>query len=162
MATFCRKIVLLEGKEEVGAVGVRGPVPKRSEDRRGHHSRDERPPIKSAPAGKRHRPPAASKEWHPIAVRLYNSAKKSGQSAFYEASDWAMLYSLCDDLSYYKSQAKRSGQMLASVMSGLSSLLLTEGDRRRVQIELEQPEDDLSAHEAHVARMEDWRARLSS
>lgn len=141
-------------------MGTRGPIPKRSEDR--HRRNEPVQPIKTAPAGVKKKPGAACKEWHPIAKRLWNSAKQSGQSRFYEPSDWAMLYSLCDDLSYYKAQGKRSGQMLASIMSALGSLLLTEGDRRRVQVELEQPEESEEAQrEAHVARMEDWRSRLT-
>jgi len=68
--------------------------------------------------------PAANKDWHPIAKRFYNSLKTSGQSDFYQNSDWAFAYSVADDLSYYKKPLvnrdgeeynKRSGQMLQSI-----------------------------------------------
>lgn len=133
-------------------LGSRGPVPKRSEDRvranvvEGGVSR-------AARGGSGFRVPAADREWHPIAKRLWNAAKRSGQSRFYEPSDWLMLFSLCDDLSYYKTRNVRSGQMLQAIMSGLTSLLLTEGDRRRVRIELDDgvgSEGELSLGEAQV------------
>lgn len=97
----------------------------------------------------------ADPEWHDIAQRIFNAAKSSGQSDFYQDSDWAMLYSLCEDISYYKSDHKstyinkktgdvteyerpRSGQMLQAILSNLASLLLTEGERRKVRMELQQ------------------------
>lgn len=48
--------------------------------------------------------PHADKDWHPIAKRLYNSYKTSGQSDRWQNSDWAFAYSLMDDLSRYKFQ----------------------------------------------------------
>ena len=97
----------------------------------------------------------ADPEWHDIAQRIFNAAKSSGQADFYQDSDWAMLYSLCDDLSYYKTprewtdkdtgelrQQNRSGQMLQSIMSALASLMLTEGDRRKLRMELQAPPEE--------------------
>jgi len=65
-----------------------------------------------------------------------------------------------DDLSYYKASSKRSGQMLATIMSAMSSLLVTEGDRRRVQIELARPNADDSEENTKVAVMDKWRQKL--
>lgn len=132
-------------------MGSRGPVPKRSSERVRRHGKPGG--VVAASKGGGFRVPAAGREWHPIAKRLWNAAKKSGQSRFYEPSDWMVLYSLCEDLSDYKQQSRRSAQMLASIMSGLTGLLLTEGERRRVQIELDDVEalgGELSAGEAQV------------
>lgn len=94
-------------------------------------------------------PYEADPTWHPIAAQLWDACIESGQAAFYQQSDWAILYSLCDDLSMYKKPLttkdgteyhKRSGQMLQTIMSALSDLLVTEGARRRVRVELEAPE----------------------
>ncbi len=103
--------------------------------------------------------PDADPEWHPIAQDLWESLEKSGQARFYEPSDWAIAYSLCDDLSYYKLARVRSGQMLASIMSALSSLLLTEGDRRRVQVELNRKQAD-DGEDENVTRMDKWKQKL--
>lgn len=104
--------------------------------------------------------PDIDPNWHPIAIQLWESMAVSGQSAYYQQSDWAMLYSLCDDLSYVKNQTyKRSGQMLQVIYTTLSSLLVTEGDRRRLRIELEEPEED--QEEASVTAINKYKARLS-
>ena len=87
---------------------------------------------------------------------IFNSVKESGQADYYQDSDWAVLYSICEDISYYKSdhvstyvdkktgevreyEKPRSGQMLQAIMSNLTDLLLTEGQRRRVRLELQEP-----------------------
>ena len=98
----------------------------------------------------------ADSEWHPIAIQIYESVATSGQAQYYQDSDWAILYSICEDISYYKTPTvstwvdkktgeikeypkPRSGQMLASIMGSLTTLLLTEGDRRKVRMELQDP-----------------------
>ena len=50
--------------------------------------------------------------------------------------------------------------MLATIMSAMSSLLVTEGDRRRVQIELARPNADDSEENTKVAVMDKWRQKL--
>lgn len=129
-----------------------GPVPHRSEDlarpreRKGGNiapvTKGELRPV---------RIPAADKDWHPIAKRLYNSLKTSGQSDWYQNSDWALAWSICEDLSYYKTPRvnrdgeeyhKRSGQMLQTIYTAMERLLVTEGDRRRVRIELSAPQPE--------------------
>lgn len=105
--------------------------------------------------------PAPDKDWHPIAQHLYESCKSSGQQDFYQASDWAILWSLCDDLSYYKKGVKRSGQMLQTIMSSLERLLVTEGDRRRVRLELEEA-PDVDKPAAQVVAIGQYRAQLAA
>lgn len=142
-------------------MGTRGPVPKRTESLNGHRSKDELAGSKVTKAlgADDVARPEPDPDWHPIAARLWHSLGESGQSRFYEPSDWAVAYSLMDDLSYYKSSSKRSGQMLATIMSAMSSLLVTEGDRRRVQIELARPSAEDSEESTKVAVMDKWRQR---
>ena len=139
-------------------MGTRGPVPKRTESRQRRNASDV--DVKRADGAEDVSQPAAGPDWHPIAERLWESLGRSGQSRFYEPSDWAVAYSLMDDLSYYKASSKRSGQMLATIMSAMSSLLVTEGDRRRVQIELARPNADDSEENTKVAVMDKWRQKL--
>lgn len=74
---------------------------------------------------------------HPLVKDLYASLKNSAQSRFYEESDWQYarlaMYALNDMLK----QQRISAIMLASINSMLTSLLVTEGDRRRVRLEVE-------------------------
>lgn len=139
-----------------------GPVPNRSNDlarpreRKGKEivpvTKGEARPVKI---------PRADSTWHPIAKMLWDGLKTSGQADFYQNSDWAFAYSLCEDLSIYKKPLinrdgeeyhKRSGQMLQTIYSAMERLLITEGDRRRVRIELHEPvEDGPSASDEAVA-----------
>jgi hypothetical protein len=124
-------------------MGARGPVPNREDDLarpRARKGSDQQPVIKGVM-----RPvkiPNADRSWHPIAQKLWDAAKESGQSDFYQQTDWALLFSLCEDLSEYKKSRKRSGQMLQTIYSAFERLLIAEGDRRRVRIELTEPEDE--------------------
>lgn len=155
-------------------MGQRGPIPKRT-DRPGGYRPETRAkkaesgadgisrPRAGSPSGAptlATKQPPGSRDWHPIAKRLWKAAGESGQSIYYEASDWMILYSLMDDLTYYKNGAKRSGQMLQTIMSSLTTLLLTEGDRRRLQVELHKNED-VTAVTPGAEEVEKWLAQMS-
>lgn len=80
--------------------------------------------------------------WHPIAKMVWESARESGQSEWFQQSDIAMLWSICEDLSLYKLSSRRSAQMLDVLMKTLGNLMMTEGDRRKVRLELQKPEEE--------------------
>ncbi len=144
-------------------MGSRGPVPSRKDELSGHRSKDELwgDTVTRAPGAVEVDVPEADPLWDPIAKRLWESMALSGQARFYEPSDWAYAYSVMDDLSYYKQQAKRSGQMLTAINAAMTTLLLTEGDRRRVAMELQRgPAVDADA--PNVEDMQSWKERLSS
>lgn len=136
-------------------MGLRGPVPNRSDDLarpRERKGSDVQPITKGVK-----RPatiPDADPDWHPIALMLWNSCIESGQADFYESSDYAVLYHVCEDLSRYKRSDKRSSMMFAALNQALSGLLVTEGDRRRVRLELEG--EDTSEDEATDAVMDEY------
>lgn len=79
--------------------------------------------------------------WHESARFLWDTCLESGQIAYYQNSDLAMLWTLCDDLSYAKRARVRSGQLLQTIYSALNPLLLTEGARRAARIELQKPSE---------------------
>jgi len=54
-----------------------------------------------------------------------------------------------------------SAQLVAAVLSGAAALLSSEGDRRRVRIELERTAQVDADEEAAVAAIDEWRRRLS-
>lgn len=137
-----------------------GPPPNRSTDlsRARDANRGDKPPITKGKAREVVIPRVKEDEWHPIAKRIWDAAKTSGQADYYQNSDYAILYSLCEDLSHYKRSGKRSGQMLATIMSALTSLLLTEGDRRQARLELESEADE--EQDAAVTAIGDYKAQL--
>lgn len=86
--------------------------------------------------------PEPSEEWGVSATMTWNSVRESGASTFYASSDYAVLWLICDNIDAHSKQGgRRSPEMLRVILSGLGSLLATEGDRRRLRVELTQPEE---------------------
>lgn len=141
-------------------MGTRGPVPNRSNDlsRERDANRGDRPEVTVGTLLPLSEPLAPNPDWEPIAIELYESLMRSGQSAYYQDSDLALAWSICDDLSYAKRQKQRSGQLLQTIYSALSSLLVSEGDRRRVRLELSEPAP--AEDEAAVLALADYKSGL--
>lgn len=139
-------------------------VPNRSTDlsRERNANRSDRTPLKKGEAF----PsviPDPDPNWHRVAKMIWNSLEDSGQSQFYQQSDWAIAYALCDEMSEYKlahGKAK-SAMKLQIIMQGLGDLLVTEADRRRARIELEEP-DDGKQEAASVTVMADYEKALKA
>lgn len=81
-------------------------------------------------------------------VEFYESIRQSAQSNYYEPSDWQFarltMYALNEELNAVyqsgdnKGKKKPLGVMKLQVLNQMmSTLLLTEGDRRRVRMEIE-------------------------
>jgi hypothetical protein len=151
-------------------MGSRGPVPKRSDQRR-RTNEDPAGPVTRAPAGAAAREaddskpaiPAASRDWHPLAKRWYWSLKHSGQSAFYEPSDWMQAAVAADMLSrqLFRDEGP-SAMMMATWDSMTARLLVTEGDRRRMRLELDRRKPEADPDEvAGVTSMLGWQSKLA-
>ncbi|MFF8299580.1 hypothetical protein ACF07M_30030 [Streptomyces globisporus] len=121
-------------------MGTRGPIPERSEARR-RRNKPDGPDLVQASSGPPEEMPDLPEPdplWHPIASDWYLSLRESGQSAFYEPSDWAMARYAAHVMSQVlMSDRGPNGQLVAALNSVMSSLLTTEGDRRRARLELE-------------------------
>jgi hypothetical protein len=81
--------------------------------------------------------PAADPLWHPIAVGWFEALARSGQSSFYQDSDWAVAVYVAEAMSRNLGDGKFSAMLFQSVMSAMTDLLTTEGSRRRARLELE-------------------------
>lgn len=150
-------------------MSMSGPVPNRSNDlsRERDANRGDRMPIATGQL-RDVAIPDPDPDWHPIARMLWDGALASGQADFYQQSDLALLFSLCDDISTYKKPAyikddgtevfKPNGQILATIYGAFERLLITEGDRRRARIELTAPPS--TEPTASVAVMADYRDAL--
>lgn len=106
--------------------------------------------------------PPVSGNWHPRAKALYRSLKTSGQSAYYQNSDWEMARIACDLLTICY-EAKGPGgvptpfykctMMVAEINEMLKQLGATEGARRtamRVELDVPLPDEE-SAEEKALA-----------
>ncbi|MBV7294918.1 hypothetical protein KRX51_03165 [Corynebacterium sp. TAE3-ERU12] len=111
-----------------------GPVPKRSDQRRRRNK--DNSPTKVTVATSAVKPPAENRAWHIAAKRWYRSLRHSGQSAFYEPSDWAYAQLAADILSDELSREKPRAATINQVLSMMDNLLTSEGARRRLRLEL--------------------------
>lgn len=157
-------------------MGERGPVPKRESQRR-RTNKPERPTVHAATTPSV-TVPDADPNWHPVALRWFESLAQSGQSAFYTASDWATAFVVAESMSReLKPQPlvvgrgedatvkmvsmPPKGASLAAWLKAMSSLMVTEGDRRRAGLELDRA---VGGEEAtgDVSELDEYRQRLRS
>ena len=131
-------------------------------------------PVAHAAAGESVEAPPADDDWHPIARGWYEALAVSGQSVFYDASDWHTAYAVAESMSReFKPQPvvdKDGGVQWVSfppkasaVMAWLKAgavLLATEGDRRRAGLELVR--GNVQEAETDVSELDDYRQRLRS
>ena len=146
-------------------MGERGPIPKKNEAKMGHRTKaelagaevvnlDEIPDeiLEQAMQGMI----PADEDWHPIALHLYQALAESGQRIYYQPSDWAVAYLLCESLSRdlypqfvgmqtdsegattpIREEIPLKGASMSAYLKAFNALMLTEGDRRRLSLELE-------------------------
>lgn len=117
-------------------MGERGPVPKRSEDRI-RRNKDEAPVEKLDIQGPVDVPDLGIENPHPMITDFYASLRDSAQSRFYEPSDWQFARVTMHFLNQQIKSSRPSGQTLATLSSMLTELLVSEGSRRRVRLEIE-------------------------
>lgn len=139
-----------------------GPVPKRSNQR--HHQGAEygdRIEMKKAPGRGPGKLPRVSPGWHPLMKDWFRSLKESGQSQFYEASDWQTARLLAEIMSQeLNSDEPVKASMLAEFNRAAASLMTTEGERRRLRVELQAPQDGHDDGKV-VSIMDRYREKLS-
>ncbi len=121
-------------------VANRGPVPKRSDQRR---RRNKEGAVDVAAAGTATTAPALRPGLHPLAAAWYRALQDSGQSRFYEPSDWMTAQLLAEGIDAFAREPRAS--LLSTIMSGSANLLVTEGDRRRLRLELVRAEAEAAA-----------------
>jgi hypothetical protein len=104
--------------------------------------------------------PTADKGWHPKARSWYNSLKLSGQSAFWEPSDWATAVAAAD--AYNVFLRTHNASILAQFVRLSERLGATLTDRKRGRIELEEPVQEDEDEAAADAAVQGWQGRLHS
>lgn len=155
-------------------MGARGPVNKRSDQLRRKNIPDT--PVDTAPGAVNVKVPAADEEWHPIARQWYESLEPSGQSVFYEPSDWATAYLIAESISrdlnpqfvavteqgeVIKERIPMKGASLTAYLRAMTALMATEGDRRRARLELERAAAVDEDEAASVTALSDYVSRIS-
>ncbi|QGH79677.1 terminase small subunit [Gordonia phage Anon] len=146
--------------------GTRGPIGKRDDERVRRNKPDQDTatvtaigPVQIPEMGDL----SYQGETHPLIPDLYQSIKDSAAVQFYEPTDWQVarltLYTLNQELIAAQHLGKPIGAMkLTAINQLMSSLLLTEGDRRRARIEIERAPEGQA--EGQVLEVSDRFAQL--
>lgn len=157
-----------------GVPGSGGPVPKPKDKKHGHISQEERDSVETGEAIPAE-PLPPDPNWHPVAALWFNALAGSGQAVWYQASDWAAAYVLAETMSReFHPQPMAVGKgsdahvemvtlpaksaSIAAWLKGMTALLATEGDRRRMALELKRAA--VSEGDGDVEWIDDARARL--
>lgn len=148
-----------------------GPVPKRDAERRRRNKREtETVAVEEATV----EPYEPSSEWHPVALQWYLSLMESVQSRFYEPSDWGTAYVIAETISreLLPQPVVVAGQgveyvvkpptaaAVSALLRACGSLMVTEGDRRRLRVEIERGGG--AEPEPGVADLDEYRRNLAS
>lgn len=159
-------------------MGTRGPAPKREAQRRRRNKPDVE--VEHADGADEVLIPEADPEWHPVARQWFESLKNSGQSVFYEPSDWALASVIAESMSREfrpqpmvvgRGEFQRiefvsmppKGASLAAWLKAMTALMATEGDRRRAALELGRPQPPAAegGADANVADLDAYRKSLA-
>ena len=139
-------------------------IPKRSDQRAGHRSKADLEAVTKLEVDVLAEPPPLGWEPGHFLVRdLYESAKVSAQAVFYEPTDWAVLRLLLFQADVYLQNVAAGGRIsshaLAQIVDGFSTLMFTEGDRRRLRLEITR-KAAAPVEDASVTALAGYRAAL--
>lgn len=138
-------------------MGARGPVPKRSAERRRRNKESQ--PENVRPLTEKVDAPAADPGWHVIARDWYESLRESGQAQFYEPSDWQAARFVAEAMTRLLGQTRGfNANLMAALWSAMADLLTTEGARRRARLEIDR--SDKPPVPAGVTALAEYRGRL--
>lgn len=113
-----------------------GPVPKRSEER----IRRNKPDVeitKLEAQGAVRQPELMIPDAHPFIVEFWEALGESAQSQYYEPSDWAYARWVLHFADGQIKGSRPSAQMVQALNTSFGDLLVSEGSRRRVRLEIE-------------------------
>lgn len=141
-------------------MGSRGPAPKRSTERHGHRAKADSP-EQVEQAGEVSRPEPAD-HWHSTARNWFDSLAESGQSRFYEPSDWQQAHFCAELMHQALVDEKVNAQLVAQIRGMMTDLLSSESARRRVSMEIVRLNEPAQPRVGgNVSSMADRRKRVS-
>ncbi|GAA2609543.1 hypothetical protein GCM10010411_49770 [Actinomadura fulvescens] len=119
-------------------MATKGPVPKRSDQRRRRNENPEGIPTTEVPRiGATVDAPPLGFVTHDLAMDFYASLARSEQAHYFEPSDWQAARILTMELGRMLNAGKPSGQLYTALWSAMGDLLATEGQRRRLRFEID-------------------------
>lgn len=146
------------GKPTLVSVSTRGPLPKRQSESAGHRAKRQIADSVSLDAAVV-APPLPEGPYHPQAVAWYDSLSSSGQSRYFEPSDWQWAIILTVMLDDLLTSTRRSTEMFKAIGAEMDKLGNTENARRRMRVEVTRPRDN---EPSSVAKTEAARAGIEA
>jgi hypothetical protein len=135
-----------------------GPLPKRTEERRRRNAVPGETLVRMPGPVK---PPPAPRGVHPIARKWYVSLKASGQSQYFEPSDWAAALYVAEAMSKVLGHARFSAQAFAAVWTAMEDMMTTEAARRRARLQVQRDLEELADQDgAPPTALEEYRKAL--
>jgi len=131
-----------------------GPLAKRSAERRRRNKVPGETVVVRPEAVK---PPPLPKAITGVPRRWYNSLKASGQSEYFEPSDWAFALYVAEAMQRNLANPRFSAQLFGVVVGAMEALLTTEASRRRARIEVER---GMLEEAPGPTAIDEYRARL--
>lgn len=143
--------------------GKGGAMPKRTAERMGHRSKSEMESVDKVTIPGAVKAPPANEDWHDIAFNWYESLSESGQSIYFEPSDWAAAQLVAESMTglLATGNGRISSQLFAAVWGAMNDLLTTEGSRRRLRLELERTGKDAAKNNQNAAVRAEYLQRIA-
>lgn len=167
--------------------GERGPIGKRSDERRRTNTPESMGQLPVAKGVGRFDfdIPEPDDAWHPLARQLWDGLVDSGMSDYYQFADWAAAHIMCETLSREllpqfvgfqdrfdrglgimehlptKMKLPIKGGNLTAILRMFAILGVTEGDRRRLNIELQRGPAEENPDDAAMATVTDIETRMT-
>lgn len=139
-------------------MGVRGPMPKRSEERTRRNATGEDGVALKKGVALEYAWRAPNPNWDDAVRNLYESLSQSGMAAYYQQTDADYAWLICDEFDGYRKSDRKSAVMFSGLISSLAGLGITEGERRRIHIELDVPVAEVKS--AGVVALDKYRKGL--
>lgn len=134
-----------------------GPIPSRSDERTRRNKTGEDGIELKKGVAQSYTWSHSGPDWDEATKDFYFSFRKSGMSAYFQQTDVQWLWLACDELARYRAMGKQSAMLLSSIIQMVAGLGATEGERRKLKIELDIPVDEEStqSRDSKVANIQD-------
>jgi hypothetical protein len=117
-------------------MGVRGPVPKRSDHLHGHRSKADLSRVAKVD-GAAVVVPELGFEAHQLVVDWFASLADGAEAQFYTPAMWQRARIVAEMLSRLLSSSRPSAQLYTAIQQDMKSLLVDAGELRRLGIEVQ-------------------------
>ena len=136
-------------------MGVRGPVPKRVDQRLGHVTKAAKAETTAVKAVGAVDIPPTDESWHQLAKDWYASLGTSAQARLMEPSDWVAAQIVAAEITRMLAEPPNAS-LFGKLWAAMGELMTTEGARRRLKVEVDRRK--LSSVPASVTQIDERRA----